>query len=262
VQSIQEAVGPSEKISTEKGEEKAGGVGEGDKTSTSGQDKTDAGESDKTSTGDGNKTSTGTGDNTGSAGEETKQEELPPWWGSLPLYKKILYPTLAISLVSFITELVYASTLRSTIPYKKAIHILRCVDEIEEAFGEIKEPKWYRFWEVTYGYWWVQASGYEGISKLWIPIVGVKEYKTDQVDKNGEPVMRKVFTRGRAYVEAKKEGAGQTEWALTYLMAKGEKLGMVTAQDEEWLDVSKEGIPKPTKGQMVLVDRHVQVEGA
>eukprot|EP00026_Physarum_polycephalum_P008970 Phypoly_transcript_09077.p1 GENE.Phypoly_transcript_09077~~Phypoly_transcript_09077.p1 ORF type:complete len:364 (+),score=72.97 Phypoly_transcript_09077:177-1268(+) len=280
--------GTQEKRAGVKSEGKVGGI-EGDKTNE-GADRTaegnrpNTGEGNSANTGEGNKTNPGEGeqvgeknstngtgegaktgekDNTSGAGEGQGQEEpLPPWWGSLPIWKKILYPSLAISIVSLITELVYASTLRTTLPYKQAIHIIRNVDEIEEAFGEIKEPKWHQFWDVLYGYWWVQASGYEGVSKLWLPIVGVKEYKTDQVDKNGEPVMKQTFTRGRAYVEAKKEGAGETEWVLTYLVVKGDKLGTETRKsDDEWLDVNHEELPKPIKGQMVLVDRHVQIDG-
>jgi len=254
VESIHEAAVSQEKASTGGTGEKSGSAGAGDQTS--------AGTGEQTSSGTGDKANSGTGNNSENAGEETKREELPPWWGSLPIYKKILYPTLAISLISFFTELIYQSVLRSSLPYKQAIHVIRGVDEIEEAFGEIKEPKWYRFWELLYGYWWVQESGYEGVSKLWIPIVGVKEYKTDQVDKNGDPVMKQTFTRGRAYAEAKKQGAGPMDWVLTYLIVKGEKLGMVTAKDEEWLHPEHEGLPKPKKGEMVLVDRHVQLEGS
>ena len=252
VQSIQDTSGPQEKINNEKNEER------------SSTDQTSAGTGDNAgSEAGGGKTNAGAGENTGSAGEDARREELPPWWPSLPLWKKIFYPSLGISLFSFFTELIYQSTLRTSLPYKQAIHVIRSVDEIEEAFGEIKEPKWYRFWEMLFGYWWVQASGYEGVSKLWIPIVGVKEYKTDRLDKNGEPVMRQVFTRGRAYAEAKKVGAGPMEWMLTYVVVKGDKLGeAVRAEkaEEEWLVEVDHEQPKAPKGMMVLVDRHVQVD--
>lgn len=192
---------------------------------------------------------------------QQKQEELPPWFASLPIWKKILYPSLLISFVSLMTELIYQSTLRSYLPYKKAMHVIGRVDEIEQAMGEIKEPRWYRFWEVLYGYSWEETGGYEGIAKFWIPIVGVTEHDTGELNKKGEPVTYKTYTRGRAYAEAKKVGAGGREWEIVYLVVKSPLLEK-NSNSSEVLGVEAEGrvaLSPSNKGEMVIIDKHVRM---
>lgn len=212
------------------------------------------------------KTEGKTEDNTNKTeGGGQQREELPPWFASLPVWKKILYPSLLISFVSLMTELIYQSTLRSALPYKRAMHVIRSVDEVEQAMGEIKEPRWFRFWEMLYGYTWEESGGYEGVAKFWIPIVGVTEHQTGEIDKKGQPVVYKTYTRGRAYAEARKAGAGPLEWDLVYLVVKSPLLDNVLNNNGnnasgEWLDVNREGrtLPfPPTKGEMVIINKQV-----
>eukprot|EP01112_Ceratiomyxa_fruticulosa_P021302 TRINITY_DN7437_c0_g6_i1.p1 TRINITY_DN7437_c0_g6~~TRINITY_DN7437_c0_g6_i1.p1 ORF type:complete len:295 (+),score=76.55 TRINITY_DN7437_c0_g6_i1:106-990(+) len=87
--------------------------------------------------------SSNSSENNNNSEQTTEAEE--GWFKSLPLYKKILYSSIFLSIATEIGLLVHQSNLRRSFPYKLVVPLVQNDVEIQKEVGEdVREPKWYQ----------------------------------------------------------------------------------------------------------------------